>query len=168
MKILALDLATRTGWAIAEGGKLLSSGTEDFAVRRGESAGMIFVRFRRFLLEMLSMAQPDLVGYEDPLFMGRSNAAARRILIGLATHAESICVERGVDFTPTHGATLKKYALGSAGLKGRSKKLMVDAAAIVWPEHVFVDDNESDACWLCDYLHYLYSQERTGRLVFLE
>lgn len=170
MKILALDLSTKTGWGLCEKGKILSSGVENFAVRRGESAGMVFVRARGFLSEMISVARPDLVGYEDPLYMGRSNAAARRILIGLATHTESMCIEKGVEFTAIHGAELKRYALGCMGLKGRSKKLMVEAAALAWPNHQFIDDNESDAVWLCDYLHFLYTsgeREPKGRLIFL-
>lgn len=171
LKILTLDLATKSGWSLCENGKFLSSGVENFAVHRGESAGMLFVRFRGFLSEMLSVTQPDLVGYEDPLYMGRSNAAARRILIGMATHTESMCIEKGVEFTAIHGATLKVYILGSVGLKGRSKKLMAEAAALLWPEHVFIDDNEIDACALCDYLSFLYTsgeQEPRCHLTFLE
>lgn len=170
MKILSLDLATKTGWCIAEGGKILSSGVESLAVRRGESAGMIFIRFRAFFAEMLSTTLADLVVYEDPLYMGRSTAATRRILIGMATHTESICVEKGFEYTAVHGATLKGYILGSVGLKGRAKKLMGEAAAIIWPEHVFIDDNEIDAVCLCEYSYHQYDPgaQRGRRLFFLE
>jgi hypothetical protein len=49
--ILALDLATVTGWALQEGLRY-ESGYESFGVKRGESPGMRFVKFRRWLQDM--------------------------------------------------------------------------------------------------------------------
>ena len=46
MKILALDLATLTGWASSVG---RTSGVQVFDVRRGESPGMRFLRCRAWL-----------------------------------------------------------------------------------------------------------------------
>ena len=46
--ILALDLATHTGWAVASNdGKIISSGVQDFSKKRGEDNGLLFLRFLR-------------------------------------------------------------------------------------------------------------------------
>lgn len=43
MNILALDMATKTGWATNAG---RTSGVQTFDVKRGESPGMRFLRCR--------------------------------------------------------------------------------------------------------------------------
>ena len=59
MRILALDLATRTGWAwgnvYKDGPFTPHSGVEDFSVRRGESPGMRFLRFDAWLSETMDL-----------------------------------------------------------------------------------------------------------------
>jgi hypothetical protein len=49
MKVLALDLATKSGWATNVGRQ---SGVQTFDVKRGESPGMRFLRCRAWLGEM--------------------------------------------------------------------------------------------------------------------
>ena len=51
MNILALDMATKTGWAMNVGRQ---SGIQTFDVRRGESPGMRFLRCRGWLNGMLN------------------------------------------------------------------------------------------------------------------
>ena len=52
MKILALDLATKSGWATNVDHQ---SGVQVFDVRRGESPGMRFLRCRAWLGEMFQL-----------------------------------------------------------------------------------------------------------------
>jgi hypothetical protein len=60
MNILALDLGTRTGWAMAENGRT-KSGVQLFDVKRGESPGMRYLRFNRWLEDMAAgERKPDL------------------------------------------------------------------------------------------------------------
>lgn len=149
MIILALDLATRTGWAIVRDGRVIESGVQDFSKRRGESNGVLFLRARKWLAEFgrvtpaasaegLRRATPDLVVYEQAHFRG---GAATEICVGLQTRAQEIAAEWGVESAPVPTSTLKKWATGV----GRAEK----AAMIAWaagkigrqPE----DDNEADA-----------------------
>ena len=137
MLILALDLATRTGWAIVRDGRVVESGVQDFTKRRGESNGLLFLRARKWLSKFADH-RPDLVAYEAAHFRG---GAATEICVGLQTRAQEQAAEWGVESAPVPTGTLKKWATG----KGGADK----AAMIAWaasklgrqPE----DDNEADA-----------------------
>lgn len=138
MKILALDLATKTGWACNEP---LISGTENFRNKTGDSRGMIYIRFNSWLTEMLITVQPDLVVYERPHARGR---AANEVLNGLVAYMTTCCTLAGCDYTDCASTTLKKFATGKGNA---SKGEMIEACAkefTVCP----VDDNHADALWL--------------------
>lgn len=141
MKILSLDMATKTGWACNDPEV---SGVEDFAVRRGESPGMRFVRFRAWLQEIISHLTPDVVVYEQAHHRG---GAATEVGVGLSTHMQGVLAESGIDYIGCHTGTLKRHATG----KGNSKKpAMMEAYRKKWgcePQ----DDNECDARWLLDW-----------------
>jgi len=82
MKILALDLGTKTGWALAENDRT-ESGVQVFDVRRGESPGMRYLRFNRWLEELTGATpKPDLIAYEQPHHRG---GAATEIAAGFST-----------------------------------------------------------------------------------
>ena len=149
MNLLALDLATRTGWALRENGRL-ESGVETFDVKRGESAGMRYVKFNRWLEGLITpescsfLARVGLVVYEQPFVM-RSGPAAE-IALGFATRVQEFCARYGLEHTTVNGMTLKKWTTG----KGNADKpAMLEAVARRWRR---VDDhNEADAVAL---LHY--------------
>ena len=48
MKILAIDAATKTGWCFWHS-EMIESGVQDFTKQRGESNGIMFLRFRKWL-----------------------------------------------------------------------------------------------------------------------
>ena len=52
--ILALDLGTTTGWALRGSDGHITSGSESFRPQRFEGGGMRFLRFKRWLNELLS------------------------------------------------------------------------------------------------------------------
>ena len=146
MDVLALDLGTKTGWALMERGTVQSA-VETFDVRRGESPGMRYVRFTRWLEEMLvqSSAAPrvGLVAYEAAHQRG---GAATEIAAGFATHLQSICARHGIEHAAVHTATLKKWCTG----KGNADKAaMLEAVARRW-RRVDTDD-EADAVALLYY-----------------
>ena len=64
--ILALDLGTTTGFAIAGADGDITSGTAEFRLDRWQSGGMRFLRFKRWLTELKHQAGGfDLVVYEQ-------------------------------------------------------------------------------------------------------
>jgi Holliday junction resolvasome RuvABC endonuclease subunit len=145
MKILALDLGTKSGWAFGSD-RIEASGAQVSDVRRGESPGMRYIRFRAWLNEMVAQTQPELVIVEQAHHRG---GAATEVAAGFSTRVQEICAERKIEHTTCHSATLKKFATGS----GRGDKdAMIEAALVKWPElKVPVDDNEADARWLWQY-----------------
>ncbi len=140
--ILALDLATKTGWAHSLG----PSGTQDFKPRRGDSPGMRWIEFRAWLVRVLDAAPTDVVGYEQAHHRG---GAATHVAHSLISIVEAVTAERGIEITNRHTATIKKHALGT----GRGDKdAMIKAARVKFPRKDIADDNEADALWLLDLL----------------
>ena len=143
MNILSIDAATKTGWATNVHGR--RSGITEFALKRGESPGMRFLRCRAWLTEMWKLlgGQIDVICYEQAHHRG---GAATACCVGLVTEIHAFAAEHDIELMPVHTATLKKFATGS----GRANKSeMIEAAkARGWTP---VDDNEADACLLLEY-----------------
>lgn len=137
--ILALDLAVATGWALRDEQGRLTSGVQSFPLRRGESPGMRFLRFRKWYREMLELGTPLVVAFEAPLAGGRGFAmGVARELVAFVLEGAA---EYGIETTSIYPSTLKKHATG----KGNSKKAaMIVAARARWGVDV-TDDNEADA-----------------------
>lgn len=142
--LIGIDAGTKTGWAIADtSGRIVESGVMDFTKRRGESNGALFLKFRRWLSELLSdkTRPPFLVCYEQAHHRG---GPATEIGVGLATRIQEICTEYGYEYIPVHTGTLKKSATGSGSA---GKEQMIERAA----RHLGrqpIDDNEADAVHL--------------------
>jgi hypothetical protein len=141
MKILALDLATKTGYATNTG---RISGVQAFDVRRGESPGMRFLRCRSWLNEMLKlMSSIDLIVFEQAHHRG---GAATACCVGLVSTVLIFTAEHGIETMAVHTGELKRWATG----KGNAgKPAMIKAArGRGWSP---VDDNEADAALLLEY-----------------
>jgi Holliday junction resolvasome RuvABC endonuclease subunit len=147
VNILALDLAIKTGWAArqddGDSKPLYSSGVQEFALRRGESPGMRFLRFRSWLTSMSDYINIDVIVYEQAHHRG---GAATQLAVGLVTDTLAHAARIWADTMPVHTGTLKKFVTGS----GRaSKEKMVTAAKVLgWKPQ---DDNEADAIHLLRY-----------------
>lgn len=144
MKILSLDCATKTGWAIYDG-RLIESGVQDFSKRRGDSNGMMFLRFRKWLHEIMADHTPAVVVYEQSHHRG---GAATEIGVNLTGRVQEVCAELGVEFTAVHTASLKKWACGHG--KADKAQMIERAAAIIG--RAPIDDNEADAVLLAAYM----------------
>lgn len=140
MRILACDLGTKTGWAIWEKGLCMESGTQSFAKQRGESNGIMFLRFRKWLHDMFTnFGHFDILAFERAHHRG---GAATEIGVGLMAHALAVAAEFKAETAPVHSATLKKFATGN----GRAEKEdMIRKANLLKPMRPVKDDNEADA-----------------------
>jgi hypothetical protein len=146
MNVLALDLATHCGWALRSGDRI-ESGVEDFSPRRGESPGMRYVMFRKWL-ERIG-AGINIIVYEQNF---RRGGHATEVAAGFSTRVQEFCAERKIEYTTVNAMTLKKWATGS----GKSDKAAMIAAAckIVsnkYVETVSLDDNQADAILILRY-----------------
>lgn len=149
MKILALDLATKTGYAMNDPD---ISGTENFGLRRGESPGMRYLRFVSWLEEIIAKSRPDIIVAEEAHHRG---GAATEVAAGFATHMQSTCAKHGVNHTTRHTGSIKKHATG----KGNAGKDEMMAAFVKKWGVAPKDDNHADAMWLLD----MVNQEFNGR-----
>ena len=157
---VGFDMATKTGWAVKQDDIILASGMQDFSKRRGESNGIMFLRFRRWVLELLSnlSKKPVAVGYEQAHFRG----SGTEVLLGLQTHLQGVCAELELENIGVHSGTLKKWFCGSGKA---SKQEMIKEAAIKMGRDP-IDDNEADAvavaCWT--YNEFVYVRETDAEI----
>jgi Holliday junction resolvasome RuvABC endonuclease subunit len=134
-KILALDIATKTGWRTTT-----ASGVWDLKPNRGESEGMRVVRFKSKVKEIIALEGINLVSYERPAGMHKSSIMVASQMVGVLL---DLCIELNVDVACYSANEIKKFATG----KGNAgKPLMIQAAIDLGfnPK----DDNEADAIHL--------------------
>jgi len=143
MKTLALDFGTKLGWAIGTPDDVISD-TENFKRRASDSRGMLFVRFDKWINEMLSEHKPALVVHERPHLRGR---AASEVLNGMLAFMVKACQTHGVQYSDCASTTLKKFATGKGNA---SKEKMMNAYREKWGEEP-IDDNQADARWLLEW-----------------
>lgn len=133
--ILALDAATKTGFAHTDG----TSGVHELP--KSERCCK-FAAFSFWLNCLLDEHPADTIVYEQAHHQG---GPATRFLVGLAAIIELIAAQRDMEVQTVHTGTLKKHATG----KGNAKKFEMRAAAeALGPTVEIVDDNHCDALWL--------------------
>jgi Holliday junction resolvasome RuvABC endonuclease subunit len=160
VRILALDLATRTGFATWDGAAR-RSGFVDLKPGRGESPGMLFVNFERWLQDRWVQDLPPsvnwtLIVYEQAFHMKSGYAAG--IAFGLIGVTLKFCAERGIEHAAVNGARLKKWVTGDgAAKKERVVSKVVQAFFGSDSEEerarraLSLDHNEADAIALVEF-----------------
>lgn len=142
MKILALDPATRCGWAYSGG----QSGTWDLRVRKDESSGMRLIRLDSKLDEIHSSGL-NLVVFEAARGGMPGRLGALVVSSEIQGHIKFWCEKNDVEFRAYSPTEVKKHATG----KGNAgKPLMVEKAQEKWPDVNIIDDNQADALWILD------------------
>jgi len=151
LPILALDLATTTGWALKDRFGNITSGVQKFELKRGESRGMRFLRFRKWLREMFELGQlgasfsadkPGLIIFEQAHHRG---GFSTELCVGLVTDVLAAAAKENLEHMPVHTGSLKKWATG----KGNSgKAAMIKKAGKLFPTTNILDDNHADALLL--------------------
>jgi len=145
MKILALDPATKCGWAHSGWGPHgATSGTWDLSIRRDESGGMRLIRLQS-KLNAIAGAGLDLVVFEAARNAGPKMQGALVVQSELQGVIKVWCEEKGIDYRGYSPSEIKKFATG----KGNANKPeMLAAANAEWPDVEIIDDNQADAMWL--------------------
>lgn len=145
---IGIDPGTRTGWAVlAADGACLASGTWALDNRKGDGAGMRYLRFGRLFRELLAAFPGSMVGYE--LVARHVGTDAAHVYGGLVAQLMCACEELVVPYSGIAVGTVKKHATG----KGNANKgVMVFAAMDRWPHAPVMDDNEADSLWIADAL----------------
>lgn len=145
MTWIGIDPATKCGWAVIEDdGTRVASGVWKLDRRRGDGAGMTFVRFEQNFRELLATYTPHAVAYDQQV---NRYAGAAHIGAGIISHLQRICEELEVPYSGVPFATVKKHATGKGNA---SKDDMVMAAVCQFGVLDTTTDDEADALWVAD------------------
>jgi hypothetical protein len=141
MRILALDMATKTGWAFWDG-RLVGSGVVNLGEENRERA--LYDLIRNSPRASTSGAFAEFVVVESPVsYGGRISHGAR-----LDGAARLTCSLLGIGFMDVPNQVIKKHATG----KGNAKKPdMIVASRERWGIEI-IDDNHADALCLLSYI----------------
>jgi len=145
MKILAIDPATISGWALSKE----IYGTWNLHTRTDESWGMKLIRFRSKLTEILE-AYPEIkvIAYERPAGRNTRAIITQSKIIGII---ESVVIDYELEYIAFSASEIKKFATGKGNC---GKPAMIEAAKKLY-NYLGSDDNEADA------LHLLHLAEKT-------
>jgi Holliday junction resolvasome RuvABC endonuclease subunit len=155
MKILALDVGTHCGWAALSGGSI-SSGCEDFTLKRGDSPGLKFLKFSQWFFDQLNKFRPDLVVYEQAHFRG---GYATELLVAFTTRIMEFCAARGIEYAAVYSGTLKKWAVGD----GRADKPTMMRKMVIHMGRPITNEHEADALWLLFYAKAHYQEAKNEK-----
>jgi Holliday junction resolvasome RuvABC endonuclease subunit len=147
VKILSLDVASTTGWAISR----LEYGTWDFKTRKDESMGMKLIRLRSKLEEVKQLMDFNLIVYERPAGRFKNAIIHEAKLLGLI---EEWCETNSVAYRSYSATEIKMFATG----KGSAGKPAMIKAAKDKLGYTGNDDNEADALWMLELANKEYGQ----------
>lgn len=155
--ILALDLGTTTGWAVAYPGEEPLHGSVHLYSVGGD--GTFFAHFSMWLSDQITIHEPRMIAYEAPvLTTARTHFQTAFRLMGLAAVTEMVAHQREVRrVVPAHNQTVKKFAAGN----GRANKAdMIDAMRVRgWEPR---DEHAADALGVLLWAEGKFSKARRG------
>jgi hypothetical protein len=137
--ILALDLGTITGYAIAAAKGAIASGAVSFKPSRYDGGGIRYLRFRTWLEGIVAdSGGVDAIHYEEVRAHAGTDAA--HVYGGLLATLATWCEQKGIAYQGVPVGTIKRFIAG----KGNADKAAVIAAVRARGFNP-VDDNEADA-----------------------
>jgi len=150
--ILALDLGTKTGYAVRRRDAKLLHGTEDFTPRASWAPGQKWQRFRSWLSSTITENNVTQIAFEDVKRHGPGQVLAAHAYGGFRAMLEMVADQHRVTLVPFGVGQIKKHWTGS----GVAKKDDMVMQATVRRFRV-VDDNNADALAI---LHLAIASEK--------
>ncbi|MDF3858097.1 crossover junction endodeoxyribonuclease RuvC [Achromobacter denitrificans] len=151
VNILALDLGTKTGYALRRRDGAMRYGTVDFTPRKSWTPGQRWARFRGWLADTVATFQIDAIVYERVVF-GHSSAASSDVYGGFKALVELAADTHSLTLSSVAVPTVKKHFTGN----GRADK---DAMMAQAKARGFSPDSHNAADALA-ILHWAVDQER--------
>ena len=175
MLIAALDLATRTGFALGEAGSVPQSCSVTLK-RPGEGPEIACFNLVAFLRDRLVFGVPDIAVIEDflnPVAQPSADAAILHLMLHGA--AQGFLRSHGIRVETVAAATWRKHFVGASSAEPRSKgprtaKQKADARAAIKALSVkrarllgYIpadsrDDDRAEACGIFDYAGAVYGR----------
>jgi len=137
--LLALDLGTTTGWAMALSDGGIASGTVSFRPSRYDGGGIRYLRFRAWLDSVAEDAGRIAAVYYEEVRRHLSTDAAH-VHGGLLATLTAWCEQRSIAYQGVPVGTIKRFVTG----RGNADKAAV-ISAIRARGYSPADDNEADA-----------------------
>ena len=137
-RILAMDQATKCGWAHSAG----ASGTWDLSIRRDESSGMRLIRLQSKLKEIFEGVGIDIIVYEAARHAAPKMQGALVVQAEIQGVIKLFCETHKIESRGYSPSEVKKHATGKGNA---NKETMVSFAKAKWPKVKLVDDNHADA-----------------------
>ena len=138
--VLALDIATRTGFAMQRADGRVESGSISFAPKRGEGPGARFSRFRAWLIEQKQCAgEIHAIAFEEVVAHG-PGAQAAHVYGGLLAVLLMFAEHHRIECSGTPVGTIKKRFTGAGNA---TKGDVIDQCRALGFRPA--DDNEADA-----------------------
>lgn len=135
-KLLALDLATNTGWCTRS-----ASGVWDLTPRKSESKGMRLIKLKASLSETCRVESINLIVFEGAVTYGKF---PNHVGVELQGVLKLFCEENGIEYKSYMPTEIKKFATGKGNAK---KEAMIEAAQTTYGMQG-KDDNQADAICL--------------------
>jgi Holliday junction resolvasome RuvABC endonuclease subunit len=136
---LAIDLGTTTGWALSQRDGSITSGSLSFRPARFEGGGMRYLRFKRWLNELLTATgKIDAVYVEEA--RRHAGVDAAHAYGGFLAHLTAWCEHHSISYAAVPVGTIKRHATGK-GNAGKPEMIAAARARGFTP----TDDNEADA-----------------------
>ena len=143
--ILALDLGTTTGWALSLPDHSITHGFVSFKPQRFEGGGMRYLRFRRWLDEVLATTAPssgvsglDAIYFEE--VRRHLGVDAAHAYGGFLATLTTWCEHQKIPYQGVPVGTIKRHVTGK-GNAGKSEMVSAMRAR----GYLVGDDNEADA-----------------------
>jgi hypothetical protein len=152
--VMALDLATTTGWAVGPAGGKPVYGSQRLG-SPGATSGEVFAAFLGWLVDAIQVHGPRVIVYEAPLppshMRGKTNVNTARRLMGLPAIAEAVAYRMRVPvILEATVSDVRQHFIGKRTLPGAEGKLAVKLRCQMLG-YSPPDDNASDALALWDY-----------------
>jgi Holliday junction resolvasome RuvABC endonuclease subunit len=153
MSVLALDLATTTGYAVLNANGTIDSGSKKFGLLKADGAGVRYKNFRCWLVAMKLVHEITEIVYEQT--MGHT-LSSPQIYCGLVAVVQMFGEHHQIPYRSINVSTVKKAFTGH----GRADKAAMIAKCVSMgfrPQ----DDNEADALALLHVALDIVPQEQS-------
>ena len=152
VSIMALDLATTTGWAIGKPGSAPLHGSVKFGASSHEAT---FAKAFEWMTEKCVFHRPQIVIWEAPLATmfrrGKTTVNTTTVLYGLPAVIGAAAYRRGIyDLRKADTKDVRQHFIGSNPKREKAKPMVVkQCQRLGWQ---VTDDNEADALATWHYM----------------
>lgn len=140
-RVLALDMATKLGWAVRSADDMIAYGTQNFTPKGLEGGGMRWLRFRNWLAEIVKVSKPDVIYFEEVIGFGKkAKGRDSKIYHGFAAHMSEFCESQKIPYQGVGVGKIKKFITGNGNASKEDVIFEIKKLG-----YNVTDDNQADA-----------------------